>query len=76
MAELTENQRKILEMLEKEGLADEERMHVLGEMVKGAAAWSVLKKWIIQVAAAIGALGVLGTAVFWLRDFLQSGGPR
>lgn len=76
MSELTEQQKLILELLEKEGLADKERMHILGEMVKGAAAWSVLKKWIIQVAAAVGALGVLATAVFWLRDFLSSGGPR
>ncbi|WP_375568812.1 hypothetical protein ABWH92_12460 [Ahrensia marina] len=69
MTEITDRQKEILELLEKEGLADPERMHVLGEMVKGAAAWNTLRKWTVQWGAALitlaGVVGVIGSFRGW-----------
>ena len=70
---LTESQFKMLVLMEKEGLSDPERVHVLADMVKQAAAWGYLRRWITQIAAVCGAGAVIWGFVTALRTF---GGPQ
>lgn len=72
---ITESQLRMLQLLEKEGLSDPERVHILADMVKQAAAWGYLRRWLIQIAAVAGAGGVIWGVVQALRSFGQ-GGPQ
>lgn len=70
---ITETQLRMLQLLEQEGLSDPERVHILADMVKQAAAWGYLKRWLIQFAAVIGAGGVIWGLVQALKTFGQGG---
>jgi len=60
---ITEKQLAMLEQMEALGLNDPERLKVMADLVKGAAAWSYLKRWLVQAAAVAGAGGVLWAIV-------------
>lgn len=65
---VTERQHRMLQLMESNGLDDEERIRVLGDMVKQSAAWGYLKKWLIQTGAVIGAGGALWGLVELIRN--------
>lgn len=64
---LSDTQHKMLDEMERLGLNDPERLRILSDIVKGAAAWGYLKKWLIQTAAVMGAGGALWAVVELLR---------
>ena len=64
---VTPQQWQMLKNMEELGLADKERLTVLAAMVKESAAWSVMRKWLIQIGAVIGAGGAILAAIEFLR---------
>lgn len=68
------HQYQMIRLMEENGLADEERIKILADMVKGAAAWGHMKKWLIQIGAAAGAGAMIYGVVQGIRTFLGNGG--
>lgn len=71
---LTQNQIEMLRLLEEKGLSDPERVSILADIVKQAAAWGHLKKWLIQTGAVCGAGAALWAFVQLIRS-LGGHGP-
>ena len=56
---LTIEERRVINLLIKNGLADEKRMKALGDIVEASIAWGWMKKTLFQFGAASGAIAAL-----------------
>lgn len=71
MDDLTEQEREALRRLVEVGLTDKRRLETLVQLIDAASAWSVMRRFLLQAAAATGALSALAAAILWLRDWLS-----
>lgn len=70
---LTQTEREALDRLIEAGLTDPRRVKQLVDLVDAAQAWGFARKFLIQAAAATGALSAIAVALMWLRDWINKG---
>lgn len=68
---ITPQEREALDRLIEAGLTDPRRVKQLVDLVDAAQAWGFARRFVIQAAAATGALSVLAAALLWLRYWLS-----
>lgn len=66
---LTATEKAAIDRLIKAGLTDPKRLRTLSDLVDASMAWGWFRKFLIQAAAATGALSALAAAILLLRDW-------
>jgi len=66
----TEQEHEALRRLVEVGLTDKRRLETLVQLIDAASAWGVMRRFLLQVAAATGALSVCAAAILWFRDWM------
>lgn len=68
---LTPEEKAALYRLMEAGLTDPRRIKQLVDLADAAQAWGLARRFLVQAAAATGAVSVLAAAVLWFRDWLS-----
>lgn len=67
---LTAAEKEALDRMMKAGLTDPKRLQTLVDLVDASQAWGWFRRFLLQAAAATGAISALVAAIIVLRDWL------
>lgn len=70
---LTAEEKAALDRLMEAGLTDPRRIKQLVDLADAAQAWGFARRFLLQAAAATGALSMIAAAILWFRDWLSKG---